>query len=747
MQIIKEYLQFTILETEAIEVALNKISANKQRIVFVLSDSGVLVGSFSDGDFRRWLLKTNGVDLTVPVAQAMNHVVRSCRLDQARTKMHQMFGQGVDLIPLVDASSRLISVAISSGLGFQIGRHYISKEAPAYVIAEIGNNHNGDYGLAKHLIDKAIAARADCVKFQMRDMNSIYGTNRKSPVDLGTEYTLDLLSKTQLTTAELFDVFTYAQSQGITPLCTPWDEVSLSALEEYGLEAYKVASADLTNYPLLEKIVNTGKPMFCSTGMATDSEIREAAKFLDMLGAQYVLLHCNSTYPAPFKDINLKYLDTLKSVSGGLVGYSGHERGIAVATAAVALGAKVVEKHFTIDRNMEGVDHKVSLLPDEFELMVSNIRQVEESLGSDAPRSLSQGEKLNRENLGKSLVAAREIASGEIFTRSCFSIKSPGQGLQPSRIDELIGKKAVRAISAGEYIFESDLLGKKITARAFKFDRPFGIPVRYHDFKQLLSMSNLDLVEFHMSYGDLDLDPSNYLEGAYDCGFAVHSPELFERDHVLDLSSKDSDYRFTSVSHLNRVCNATRELKAFFPRVERPKIIVNAGGFSEKTFINRDETPAMYERVVDSIAQVDQSGIEIIIQTMPPFPWHFGGQRFHNLFVSATHLSEFCSQANMRICLDISHSMMACNHNGWDLSEFIEEVAPFVAHLHISDARGVDGEGVEIGFGDIDFKKLMATLDGMIPDVSFVPEIWQGHKNSGEGFWAALEFLESATRG
>lgn len=167
--------------------------------------------------------------------------------------------------------------------------------------------------------------------------------------------------------------------------------------------------------------------------MATEQEISESVKLLKELGAMYILLHCNSTYPAPFKDVNLNYLDRLKEIGDCPIGYSGHERGINVAIAAVAKGAKVVEKHFTLDKTMEGNDHKVSLLPDEFRLMVEGIRQVEQSLGEVGERKISQGELMNRETLAKSLVINCDLKLGEIITESMLEVKSPGKGLQPNR--------------------------------------------------------------------------------------------------------------------------------------------------------------------------------------------------------------------------------------------------------------------------------------------------------------------------
>lgn len=746
MLIKRKISDYLVFENESILKALEKINRNKNRIVFIVSESGTLEGALSDGDFRRWLTSSNAYDLNEPVSVAMNRRVVSMPIDSARDKIESLFDKSVDLIPLVDASSRLVAVAVEKEKGISIGRHTISENSPAYLIAEIGNNHNGDIALAKKMVDLAVGAGADCVKFQMRDMASLYksGSDKDDSADLGAQYTMDLLSKFQLKNDELIEVFDYCKDKGLTPLCTPWDIKSLEVLENYGMEAYKVASADFTNTQLLEALASTGKPLICSTGMCSEAEIIKSADFLKSKGAEFIILHCNSTYPTPFKDVNLSYIKRLANVTGSLVGYSGHERGISVPVAAVALGAKVIEKHFTVDKDMEGNDHKVSLLPGEFSDMVKQIKQVEEALGSGAERIITQGEMINRETLAKSLVINCDLEEGSVITREMIEIKSPGQGLQPIYLDELIGRRANRRHEKGGFFFESDLKDQQVKARNYNFNRPFGIPVRYHDYEKLSSKSNLDFVEFHLSYQDMELNLSDFFDGPQGIGFAVHSPELFSEDHILDLASQDEGHRARSIAELQRVCDITRELKKYFPCTDKPVIVLNAGGFKSSGFIDKKERPAMYDKIAEGLADIDQDGVEIIIQTMPPFPWHFGGQSYHNLFVDAEEIKAFCTKHGIRICFDLSHSMMACNYYNWEIVKFIELVAPHIAHMHIVDALGVDGEGVKIGDGDVDFSLVCKLLNINAPGVQFIPEVWQGHKNAGEGFWDALAFLEAA---
>jgi N-acetylneuraminate synthase len=746
MLIDRNLSKYIVFAEDSIFNALKKISDNKSRIIFSVTESGVLEGIVTDGDFRRWLVKQETIDLNQSVASISNKKFKYALFEDDPEKILSCFSEQIEFIPLLDRNQHLVAIARKRPDEITIGDFVINSSSPTFIIAEIGNNHNGSLDFAKKLIDEAVAAGADCVKFQMRSMKALYrnaGDANDASEDLGSQYTLDLLARFQLTPEEMLAAFDYCKAKGILPLCTPWDVESLAILEEYGMPAYKVASADLTNHDFLRALAKTGKPLICSTGMSTEAEIAESIRLMQRLGAMYVLLHCNSTYPAPFKDVNLNYLERLKEIGDCPVGYSGHERGINIAIAAVAKGAKVVEKHFTLDKSLEGNDHKVSLLPEEFKVMVQGIRQVEESLGTSGERRLSQGELMNRETLAKSLVINRDLAPGEIIAEDAIEVKSPGRGLQPNRKAELIGLKAKRPFKAGDFFFPSDLVQEQVQARHYNFQRPWGIPVRYHDFKTILAKSNPDLLEFHLSYKDLEQDIGQYFDRIYDLDLVVHSPELFAGDLVLDLCSLDETYRQHSIKELQKVIEITRALKPFFKKAIQPCIVTNIGGFTIDAPLPISKRDKLYHLLLDSLSQLDTDGVEIIPQTMPPFPWHFGGQRYHNLFVDPEDIAEFCRTNNYRICLDTSHSKLACNHHKLSFKEFIEQVGPYTAHLHIADAEGSDGEGLQIGDGEVDFPALAEDLKKVSPKASFIPEIWQGHKNEGEGFWIALERLEA----
>jgi sialic acid synthase SpsE/sugar phosphate isomerase/epimerase len=738
--------QYVINEEASLLEALVKLDDRKGRILVVVRTQNIVSGIITNGDILRWLIANKEPNLNTPLMSVANSTFIQVHADESDEEISRLLKK-VAFVPVIDSKGHLIAVARrdTPAEGIKIGDRIVGDDSSCFVIAEIGNNHNGDIDLAKHLVDECVRVGADCAKFQMRNLDELYinkGDANDISENLGSQYTLDLLSRFQLTNEQLIEVFDYCKSKGIIPLCTPWDLSSLAVLEEYGMLAYKVASADFTNHELIGAIAATGKPLICSTGMSSQLEIEKTVEYLSKLGATFILLHCNSTYPAPLQDINLKYLSLMKEKFKTIVGYSGHERGINVSIAAVALGAKVIERHITLDRSMEGNDHKASLLPGEFHKMIKGIREVEESLGSGGERALSQGELMNRVNLAKSIVAKVPIAKGIRISKDMVEIKSPGKGLQPIYMDKLIGTDAKKDFTVGDFFYPSDISDDRTESREYEFKRPWGIPVRYHDYGDLVSSTNPDFVEFHLSYKDLELDINQFFDKKLPFGFVVHCPELFANDHTLDLTSLDTDYRNRSIKELRRVIEVTKALSQFFDQENKPMIVTNVGGFTDNGFLSAEERHQRYEILVDSLAKIDTTGIEILPQTMPPFPWHFGGQQYHNLFVDPDEIAEFCEKHNYRICLDTSHSKLACAHYGYSFYEFLEKTAKYSAHNHIADSEGTGGEGLQIGTGELDFPMMADQLNTYSPDSWFIPEIWQGHENNGEGFWIALEKLE-----
>ena len=325
-----------------------------------------------------------------------------------------------------------------------------------YIIAEAGVNHNGDINLAYQLVDAAKAAGVDCIKFQtFKSENLVSHTAQKAEYQkaaTGDSSQQDMLKQLELSFGEFVSLKEYCDRKGIFFLSTPFDFESIEFLNSIEMPFWKIPSGEVTNYPYLVALAKTGKPVVMSTGMCEMQEIEDAIAVLRENGASDIkLLHCNTEYPTPYEDVNLKAMKTLRDAFGVEVGYSDHTKGIEVPIAAVAMGAAVIEKHFTLDRNMEGPDHKASLEPQELKQMVDSIRHIEAALGS-GDKKPSPSEKKNMAVARKSIVAAARIKAGDILTEENITVKRPGNGICPMRWKEVLGTRAVRDFEEDELI-------------------------------------------------------------------------------------------------------------------------------------------------------------------------------------------------------------------------------------------------------------------------------------------------------
>ncbi|HEX4886523.1 MAG TPA: N-acetylneuraminate synthase [Luteibaculaceae bacterium] len=317
------------------------------------------------------------------------------------------------------------------------------------IIAEAGVNHNGDMQMAKQLIDVAKQSGADIVKFQTAVPELVMTLNApkaKYQMDLTGEQEsqLEMAKKIHLPLSAFAELKRYAEQEvGIPFISTPFDEVSIDALHQIGMELYKIPSGEVTNLPYLRKIAGFRKPVILSTGMASLGEIEAAINVLMAAGLdkdQISILHCNTQYPTPFEDVNLRAMLTLKSAFGLKVGYSDHTLGIEVPVAAVAMGAEIIEKHFTLDKNLSGPDHKASLSPEELMNMVQSIRNIEQALGS-AQKVASPSETPNKVVARRSIHLRRDMKTGEKITWEDLIMKRPGDGISPMQIELVVGKQ------------------------------------------------------------------------------------------------------------------------------------------------------------------------------------------------------------------------------------------------------------------------------------------------------------------
>ena len=329
-----------------------------------------------------------------------------------------------------------------------------------FIIAEAGVNHNGRLELAKKMIDAAVDAGADAVKFQTFKAERV--VSRYAPkaeyqkkTTTADESQLEMIKKLELDAATHCILIDYCKKKNIRFLSTPFDLESIDLLNELGLDIFKIPSGEITNLPYLRKIGSLKKQTILSTGMTDLVEIKDALGILTGAGTKLkdiTVLHCNTEYPTPFEDVNLRAMLTIKDAFPGVrVGYSDHTLGIEIPIAAVAMGATVIEKHFTLDRNMEGPDHRTSLEPDELKVMVHAIRNIEKALGNGIKKP-SPSELKNKTIVRKSIVATRNIRKGEPFTEENLTAKRPGTGISPMRWDEVLGQVAQKNYKEDELL-------------------------------------------------------------------------------------------------------------------------------------------------------------------------------------------------------------------------------------------------------------------------------------------------------
>lgn len=343
---------------------------------------------------------------------------------------------------------------------FKIGEKMISDNSPTYIIAEVGVNHNGNMEMAKELIDVAANAGADAVKFQtFKSEKLVSKLAQKAKYQTANtdkaESQYEMLKRLELSSKDFIELQKYCESKGIEFLSTPFDDDSAKFLNEIGVHAFKVGSGDLTNLPFLEKIAKYNTPILLSTGMGNFAEIEEALSVLG--GSEVALLHCTSNYPAPVEDVNLKVINTMSQAFNKIIGYSDHTEGDEITISSVVMGAKIIEKHFTLDRNLPGPDHKASITPEELEQLVASIRKVELSLGDGVKRCMPS-EIDTKEVARKSIVANEKLQAGTILTEENLVIKRPGTGIEPKYYSILLGKQIKKTVEEDHVITWDDVL-------------------------------------------------------------------------------------------------------------------------------------------------------------------------------------------------------------------------------------------------------------------------------------------------
>jgi sialic acid synthase SpsE/sugar phosphate isomerase/epimerase len=606
-----------------------------------------------------------------------------------------------------------------------------------YTIAEVGVNHNGSIDEALFLIGEAATAGVDAVKFQKRALSEIYVTSLlddPNSAEWSFQYLIPQLKQLELAEDDFRLLEKEAHRLGLDFIVTPFDQISADFVANLKIDAVKFSSADLRNWPLISHALKkiSAFPIF-STGMWDDIAIRRCSDFIKKLTPNYALLLCQSTYPASFDSLNLRYIETLKELAP-VVGYSGHERGVDASVLAYCLGARIIEKHITRDPTQLGPDHLSSLTGAEFTELIVRLKSAKTALGENK-KIVTQAELLNKEVFAKSVVAKYDLDVGDRITLDNIKFMCPGKGISPDNLDDILGKSLENAKKSEEYINLEDFAkGIKIEDwPPFEFAKKWGVKCRFHDFHIYKGLKT-PVVEFHCS--DVDVTGDAQVESK-DSALIIHAPEVIGRE-LFDLCSRSPRIVKTSVDILQKTILKARALAENFRAGEKAKIVLHVGGMSSAaTEFDSYNLTTQAERV---LRDLDCDGIDLLPENLPPRPWYLGGQWYQYGFMKPHDMADFCKSLSLGMTFDVCHAQLYCHYSGTSLREYTEIVLPYIHHIHISDAQGNSGEGVQIESGDIDFDELFRHLENI--NFSWVPEIWSGHVNNGLGTYRALCCLE-----
>lgn len=728
--------------------------------VALLNSDRSLFGIASSGDITTFLARHRGHALDCIAAEevANQSALAGHLSDGAEVIEGYLANKNIRSLPILDANRRVVRMVSRQEPFLQIGRFRVDSQSPPLILAEIGVNHNGCADEAFWLVQQAAASGCHAVKFQHRSRD-LYNLDEINSFDLGTQYIISEIERTRLSIKDLERCCHLARDLGMEPIVTPFDETALQEILSSSIKpaALKIASCDLSNHSLIRSCASADLPLILSTGMSYERDIRASSQLLRTLMVEHAFLHCNSTYPAPPGDINLSYLSRLRTITRAIVGYSSHDGNSIIPIGAIAHGARIIEIHITRSRETQGTDHRASIEVNTLPAFVSSCALMHEACGQPMPRKPSQGELANRQSLGKSYALRHDRPAGHQLNGNDLILISPGSGYGINDYEELLGRTLVRDVPARKLLRPADLRSGTSTfddlAPAVAGLRAHGyipgIPVRYHDVSEMQQAFGLPMLEFHMSDRDLQLDPSNFFSEQHnDVDLIVHAVEQYEDGFILDFASNETSVLKRSFEEMNRLCDHINHLRIFFRATEQVPVVLNLGGFTTHGFMADDDYRIALERAVNSLEQVAarHPELQLLPQTMPPFPWHQGGRSFHNLLTNHTKIADFLAASTASICLDVSHTALSCAHFKESMSDYLDTMLGRIAHVHLSDAQGTNSEGLEIGEGSINFQLLHQGLqaNGRQP-LYMIPEIWQGHLQGGEKFARSLirfhEFL------
>ena len=604
-----------------------------------------------------------------------------------------------------------------------------TKKNNIYIIAEIGINHFGSKDIAIELIKSASVSNVDAIKFQYRNLTNAYSSTAQ---EIGDEMLRDEIISNYLEPSEIINLKNLAKDNNLDVGISFFDLEDLKDFSEqiYEFDFFKIPSAELNNYPLHDALIETGKHIYISTGCHYESEINDAFKRLPEHG--WTPLHCTSNYPTAIQNTRLGYINHLKEKWSRGVGYSSHDENWEICLFAMSMGVTVIERHITLDKSADGLDHTTSSTPNEFKKLSKFASHMKSINSGDSVRVPNQGELLNRQNLGRSYYLKNNITKGSKIKLEDLEYRSPHIGLGSREIHDYLGKPLVLDCVAGTVLSKSLFNDKviKLEEKVLEFSRAnkIALPIRLHDYQAFVSQFPIQAYEFHFSYKEVltDIDTTLFSNSN---AYSIHLPDYINPTKLMDPFSKDVEQNSLSHKIIERTVNIAEKLQDLTGN-EVPIV----GSFS----IVHEDLESFYHEYGELINKVAKRDVLIMLQWLPPIAWYFGGSVKLDVMNNVKD-AELIQKYDIPICMDVCHLFMGREYYEFSEVNLIDRLKANTKHIHIADSIGIDGEGIQIGEGNpknIDvFKKVLNY------ECLKVIEVWQGHLDRGAGFHGALNNL------
>ncbi len=588
------------------------------------------------------------------------------------------------------------------------------------------------------LISQAAESGCDAVKFQYRNIDRAYASKNEdlefATSEIGDEIVSAEIRRNFISPSEILRLTTLAKIRGLEvgiSFFSTEDFHDFSDEQHEYFDFYKVPSAELMNEELVDRFLSTGKITLISLGMHNEQEIEQALERISAI-PNWLPLHCVSNYPVALHNAQLGYIQRLKRTWKRDVGYSSHDADWETVLLALALGAKVVERHITLDKDAAGLDHSTSSTPAEFKRISAYLRQIERILDGDEAKLPNQGEILNRQNLGRSFFAVRYLKAGSLVSRRDFVYASPKTGLGYADFHKAIGMKLTRDIQPGDVLSETHIRTSEIGLTDVDIDfaikNMFSLPIRFGDYKQIMANLPVSGFEFHLSFEEA-LSDTDAIEIDRSKNYTVHSPDYINPHSLIDPFSEDNEIRGMSQRCLERVASFADRIAS-----ETGKNVVVVNSLSSRTL----SRALFYEEVQNLFSRFSSSRVTMSLQWLPPFAWYFGGSIKLEQMNSISDL-EYLTKFRIPVTLDSSHLLMCRNYDGTDPFTVISELHPLIVHAHVSDATGIDGEGSNFDYLSSSNYQVHQTIIKM--PIHKVLEVWQGHLDNQFGFKSAIKQL------